>query len=89
MEKARLQGDNNFQFSVEELQAFIWLGVIRAVMKGRDEPVKSFWNADYGRPVFEETIFCLETNFSAYYLASGLMTKIQDQEDAYKTSLPL
>ena len=56
MAEARLQGDNNFQFSVEELQTFIGLCIIRGVIKGRDEPVKSFWNTDYGRPVFGETM---------------------------------
>ena len=45
--------------------------------------MKSFWNADYGRPAFGET------SSYACYITSGLMTRRQDQEDAYKTSLPL
>ena len=56
MEEARLQGDNNFQLLVEELQVFIRLCIIRGVIKGRDEPVKCFWNVDYGRTAFGETM---------------------------------
>ena len=48
MEEARLQGDNNLQLSVEKLQGFIRLCIIRGVIKGR--------NVDYGKPVFGETM---------------------------------
>ena len=56
LEKAKLHNNGEFQLSIDELHAFVSLCIIRGVIKGRDEPLHSFWNTDYGRRIFTETI---------------------------------
>ena len=56
LEKAKLQNDDEFQLSIDELHAFVGLCIIRGVIKGRDESLYSFWNTDYGRRIFTETM---------------------------------
>ena len=41
--EAKRQGNNNFELSIDELKAFLGLCIIRGVIKGRDEPLCSFW----------------------------------------------
>ena len=54
--ESKLQGNDEFQRSIEELYAFIGLSIIRSVIKGRDKKFYSFWNSYYGRPIFGETV---------------------------------
>ena len=56
LEEATLQGDTEFQTSIEKLHAFIGLCIVRGVIKGRGEPLCSFWNSNHGRSIFRETI---------------------------------
>ena len=56
LEEAKLQNDGEFQLSIDELHAFVGLCIIRGVIKGRDEPLYSFWNTDYDRRIFTETM---------------------------------
>ena len=54
--EARRQGNNDFDVSEQELKAFIGLCIIRGVVKGRDEPLPSLWEQNYGRSIFRETM---------------------------------
>ena len=58
LEEVKLQNDDEFQLSIDERHALIGLCIIRGVIKGRDEPLHSFWNTDYGtgRRIFTETM---------------------------------
>ena len=56
LEGAKLQNDDQFQLSIDELHAFVGLCIIRGVIDGRDEPLRSFWNTDYSRQIFTETM---------------------------------
>ena len=59
--EAKRQGNNNFELSIEELKAFLGLCIIRGVIKGRDEPLCSFWENSYGRKILMKQ--WLETSF--------------------------
>ena len=52
--EAKRQGNNNFKLSIDELKAFLAISIIRGVVKGRDEPLYSFWENSYGRKIFSE-----------------------------------
>ena len=54
--EARRQGDSEFSLRKEELDAFFGLCLLRGVLKGRDEPLTNFWDLEYGRPMFSETM---------------------------------
>ena len=54
--EAKRQGNNNFQLSVDDLKAFLGLCKIRGVIKGRDNPLCSFWENSYGRKIFSEAM---------------------------------
>ena len=56
LEEAKLQTDDEFQLSIDELHAFVGLCIIRGAIKGRYELLHSFWNIDYGRQIFTETM---------------------------------
>ena len=56
LKEAKLQNDDEFQLSIDELHAFVDLCIIRGVIKVRDEPLHSFWNTDYSRRIFTETM---------------------------------
>ena len=56
LEKAKLQNDDEFQLSIDKLHAFVGLCIIRGEIKGRVEPLHSFWDTDYGRRIFTETM---------------------------------
>ena len=56
LEEATLQGDKEFQTSIKKLDAFIGLCIIRGEIKNRGEPPCSFWNSNYGRLIFRETM---------------------------------
>ena len=56
LEEAKLQNDDEFQLSINELYAFVGLCIVRGVIKGRNEPLHSFWNTDYGRRIFTKTM---------------------------------
>ena len=56
LEEAKLQNEDEFQISIDELHAFVGFCIVRGVIKGRDEPLHSFWNTDYGRQIFTETM---------------------------------
>lgn len=56
IQEARLQRDKDFSMSVEELKAFLGLSIIRGVLKGRSEPLSSFWSDNYGRRIFGQTM---------------------------------
>ena len=54
--EARKQGNDNFSLTDEELLSFIGLSIIRGVLKGKNEPLSSFWSAEYGRSIFNDTM---------------------------------
>jgi len=54
--EAQRQEDEAFSLSKNELTAFFGLCILRGVLKGRDEPLFNFWNEEYGRPIFRETM---------------------------------
>ena len=54
--EAKRPGNNNFELSIDELKAFLGLCIILGVIKGRDEPLCSFWENSYGRKIFSETM---------------------------------
>ena len=54
--EARRNGDENFQFDIEILQAFLGLCIARGAYKRRDEPLKSLWSSRDGRPLFVGTM---------------------------------
>lgn len=56
IEEAHRQGNDTFNLTVQEMCAFLGLCLIRGVIKGRDEPLPSFWEANYGRPIFRQTM---------------------------------
>ena len=56
LEEGKLQNDDEFQLSIDQLRAFDGLCIIRGVIKGRNEPLHSFWNADYDRQICTETM---------------------------------
>ena len=52
--EALRQGNTDFSITKQELNAFFGLCLLRGVMKGRNEPLLSFWESDHGRPIFRE-----------------------------------
>ena len=54
--EARRKGDEAFSLSKEEFTAFFGLCILRSVLKGRDEPLFNFWDEEYGRLIFRETM---------------------------------
>ena len=56
LSEAQRQGDVAFSLSKDELYAFLGLCILRGVLKGRDEPLFHFWNEEYGRPIFRQTM---------------------------------
>ena len=54
--EAERGGEHNFNLTETELIAFIGLCLARGVFKGKNEPVKSFWSSDYGKPLFIRTM---------------------------------
>lgn len=54
--EANRQGIDDFTLTMDELQAFLGLAIIRGVTKGKNEPLCSFWNSTYGPSIFRETI---------------------------------
>ena len=56
LKEAKRQGDDKFSFCVQKLKAFLGLCIIRGVLKGKNEPIRSFWSEDYGRSIFKNTM---------------------------------
>ena len=54
--EARREGDKAFSLSKDEFTAFFGLCILRGVLKGRDEPLFNFWDEEYGRLIFRETM---------------------------------
>ena len=78
--EAKRQGNNNFELSIEELKAFLGLCIIRGVIKGRDEPLCSFWENSYGRKILMKQ--WLETSFSKSCDISDLtITQVEHNEE--------
>ena len=50
------QGNNNFELSIDKLNTFLGLCIIRGVIKGRDKPLYSFWGNSSGRNKYSETM---------------------------------
>jgi len=50
------QGSHEFSITKQELDAFFGLCLLRGVFKGRNEPLRSFWESEHGRPIFGETM---------------------------------
>ena len=87
LKKATLQRDKEFQTSIEKLHTFIGLCIICGVIKGRGEPLRSFWNSNNGRSIFRETI--ARNKFVDLLLYIRLMTNAREQEDEKMTNMPL
>ena len=56
VQEAERQGNKDFLLSRQEMVAFLGLCLIRGVIKGRDEPLPSFWEENYGRAIFRQTM---------------------------------
>lgn len=56
IQEAKRQSDKDFSVTVEELKAFLGLSIVRGVLKGRNEPLSSFWSDNYGRKIFGQTM---------------------------------
>ena len=54
--EALRQGNTTFSISRQELDAFIGLCLLRGVLKGRNEPLPSFWDSEHGRSVIREAM---------------------------------
>lgn len=54
--EARRQGNNDFELSENDLLAFLGLCIIRGVLQGKNQPLSSFWNQEYGINIFQQTM---------------------------------
>lgn len=54
--EAILQNDTDFCLEKGELVAFLGLTIIHGVLQGKNEPLSSFWDSEYGRNIFKETM---------------------------------
>ena len=54
--EAKRQGNDEFEISENDLYAFFGLCIIRGVLRGKNEPLSSFWSQEFGINVFKETM---------------------------------
>lgn len=55
-EARRVLQDDSWELSMHELKAFIALLYLRGATRGRNQELSSFWSAEWGNPIFKETI---------------------------------
>ena len=54
--EARKEGDEALSLSKDKFTAFFGRYILRGVLKERDEPLFHFWDEEYGRLIFQETM---------------------------------
>lgn len=55
-EARRVLEDDSWELSLDELKAFIALLYLRGASGGRNQELSSFWSAEWGLPIFKETM---------------------------------
>ena len=82
LEETRRQDIDDFTLTIDELQAFLGLAIIRRVTKGKNEPLSFFWNSVCGPSIFRETM----TKNKHFLILKLLRFDSKDMRDSRKAS---